>query len=211
MKQYNHVDYFGKHLGISGFGFDKLDGSNLRFEYTKKRGFYKAGTKQMMIDEKHENYGKGVTIFLNKYSDSLDKVFRSKHYREIQSFVCFAEFFGKKSIFGQHEPEDEFDVVLFDIDQYKKGFVKPKEFINDFGHAGIPKVLYQGNLNVQLKERVWNNELPGLEGQLKEGLVFKGVIDKGFVPLYYCKLKTKSWMDELKEKYGLKRYEEEFK
>lgn len=210
MKQYSHVDYFGKHLGIQGFGFDKLDGNNLRFEYSKKRGFYKFGTKQMMIDENHEEYGKGVTLFLNKYSEGLNKIFRSKDYRDIQSFVCFAEFFGKKSKFGQHEQNDEFDIVLFDVDCYKKGFVKPKEFINDFGHLGIPKVVYQGNLNVQLQENVWRNNLPGYEGKLNEGIVFKGVINKGFIPLYYCKLKTEAWLTELKNKYGLKRYEEEF-
>lgn len=175
MKQYCHVDYFGKHLGIKGFGFDKLDGSNLRFEYNKKRGFYKFGTKQMMIDENHSEFGEGVKIFLNKYADGVDKVFKSKEYRDIQSFVCFAEFFGINSKFGVHNTNDKFDVVLFDVDQYKKGFIKPRNFIDDFGHLGIPKVMYQGNLNHELQSLVWENKLPQFEGQLKEGIVFKGV------------------------------------
>lgn len=211
MKHYPSLNYFGKHLGIPVIAFDKLDGSNLRFEWSKKRGFYKFGTKQTMIDEKTELFGEGVTIFLNKYADDLDKVFRSKDYRNILSFVCFAEFLGENSKFGQHLPNDKKDVVLFDVDQYKKGFVKPKQFINDFGHLHIPDVVYEGNLNKQLYQMVWDNKVLGYEGKLKEGVICKGVIEKGFTNLYYCKMKTEAWLDELFQLYGKEALEEELK
>jgi len=45
-----------------------------------------------MIDEKHEVFGEGVSIFLDKYAVGLSTVFKSKDYRDIQSFVCFGEF-----------------------------------------------------------------------------------------------------------------------
>lgn len=207
MKKYQSIDYFGDHLGIQTIGFEKIDGSNLRAEYSQKRGFYKFGTKNQMIDENDQEFGKGVKIFCEKYASDLTKVFKSKEYRNVLSFVCYFEFVGKNSKFGQHETADEFDVVLFDIDQYKKGFVKPKRFIKDFGYLHIPKIVYQGNLNKQLFEWVKTNSLPGYENKLWEGVVCKSEIDKENI--YYCKIKTQTWLDELKEKYGENRLKKE--
>ena len=67
MKQYETIPYYGDNLGTEIIAFDKLDGSNLRFEYSKKRGFYKAGTRKMMIDSSHETFGFAVNLFLEKY------------------------------------------------------------------------------------------------------------------------------------------------
>ena len=201
MKQYPSIGYFGDYLGTATIGFEKIDRSNLRFEYSHKRGFYKFGTKKMMIDEGTEIFGKGISIFLNKYSDELTKIFKSKNYRNIQSFVCFAEFIGKKTEFGRHIEGDEYDVILFDVDQHQRGFVKPKHFINDFGHLHIPKVLYQGNINKDLYNMVKTNTLIDHEGELWEGLVCKSEVSKGS-SLYYCKLKTNLWLDTLKLKYN---------
>lgn len=203
MKQYDSIDYYGDHWGLSVIGFDKLDGSNLRFEYSQKRGFYKSGSRNMMIDEKHEQFGFAVDLFKNKYEEALTKVFKSKQYRNSQSFVCFAELIGKKSSFGQHDfGNDEFDIVLFDINEYKKGFIPPKQFISDFGHTGIPRIVYQGNLNKELIKQIKANQLEGFEGTLTEGIIAKGIIQtkKGNNQLYYCKIKTDDWFDRLRNK-----------
>ena len=66
MKSYSSIEYFGEHWGIPIIAFDKMDGSNLRFEWSKKRGFYKFGSRNVMIDENHEQFGKGVTIFIER-------------------------------------------------------------------------------------------------------------------------------------------------
>lgn len=199
MKTYNSIDYYGEHWGIPIYGFDKLDGSNLRFEWSKKRGFYKSGSRNVMIDEHNEQFGIGVNIFKEKYEEPLSRIFTTKKYRDILSFVCFAEFVGKKSAFGQHDfNNDDFDVVLFDIDRYKKGFVPPKEFVDDFGNTGIPKIIYQGNLNEEFVNKVKNNEF-----NLSEGVICKGKIEtkKGVDKLYYCKVKTDDWFKRLRA-YG---------
>jgi hypothetical protein len=149
-----------------------------------------------MIDENHEQFGIGVKIFKEKYEEPLVKLFETKRYRDIQSFVCFAEFFGKKSAFGRHEyGNDEFDVVLFDVDRYKKGFVPPNEFIDDFGEFGIPRLVYTGNLNKEFVNRVKTNEFG-----LSEGVICKGKIQtkKGVDQLYYCKVKTDDWFTRLR-------------
>jgi len=208
MKSYNTIPYYGDYWNIPVIGFDKLDGSNIRSEWSKKRGFYKFGTRNVMIDENSEQFGMAVKIFKEKYNDSLSSIFTSKEYRNIQSFVCFAEFVGSKPCFGQHDFEnDTFDTILFDISQYKKGFVPPRQFINDFGNIGIPRIVYDGNLNMDLIKRVKSNEFG-----LSEGIIAKGLITnkKGNDNLYYCKIKTDDWFNRLRNK-SPKEYELELK
>lgn len=147
MKQYHSIEYYKDYIGLHIIAFNKIDGSNLRFEYSQKRGFYKFGTRNMMIDEKSEPFGFAIKLFLDKYQEGLTKIFKSKDYRDIQSFVCYAELHGPKSEFGQHDfINDKFDITLFDVDRYKKGFVEPKKFVEDFQHLGIPTIYYIGNL-----------------------------------------------------------------
>lgn len=197
MKSYNSIDYYGDYWGIPITAFDKMDGSNLRFEYSHKRGFYKFGSRNVMIDKQNPDFGFAIDIFLNKYNEGLSRIFREKEYRSIQSFVCFAECLGTKSSFGQHDfGNDNFDVTLFDINQHKKGFIPPRQFVKDFGNLGIPRIVYEGNLNKEFVENVKNN----IYG-LSEGVIGKGVIDnKKFGNLYYCKIKTDDWFRRLREK-----------
>ena len=196
MLEYKTIDYYGDNWGLPIIAFDKLDGSNLRFEYSKKRGFYKFGSRNVLIDDTHD-LGPGIKLFREKYEKGLDEIFRSKDYRDIQSFVCFAEFLGKKSSFGQHDfANDDFDIVLFDVDQYKHGFVPPRKFVKDFGHLGIPEVVYEGNLNRELVKDIKDNKYG-----LSEGVICKGSVKtkKGSDKLYYCKIKTNDWFDRLRK------------
>lgn len=199
MKQYDTIPYYGDFWGSEIIAFDKLDGSNLRFEYSPKRGFYKFGTRKMMIGFDNEPFGFAVDMFLEKYADGFSKVFKGKTYRNDLSAICFAELVGKRSGFGQHDfKNDQFDIVLFDVDVYKKGFVSPKQFIDDFGHLGIPRVVYEGNLNRELVADVKNNVY-----DLSEGVICKGkkaVGKKGNERIFYCKIKTNDWFDRLRSK-----------
>jgi hypothetical protein len=196
VKSYNSIEYFGEHWGIPVIAFDKLDGSNLRFEWNKKRGFYKFGSRNVMIDENSEQFGVGVKIIKEKYEEQLSRIFTTKKYRDILSFVCYGEFIGKNSAFGQHDfANDQFDVVLFDIDRYKKGYIPPREFVDDFGELGIPRIVYTGNLNKEFVGRVKANEF-----NLSEGVICKGKINtkKDREQLYYCKIKTDDWFKRLR-------------
>ena len=141
MKSYPKIEYHNKGIfGQEVVAFDKLDGSNLRFEWSHKRGWYKFGTRLVMIDRSNEQFGQGIDIFLNKYGDELDKVFRTK-YKKVESFVVFGEFLGENSFAGQHLESDEKDVTLFDVNQYKRGFINPTEFLKNFGHLDRPKII----------------------------------------------------------------------
>jgi hypothetical protein len=197
MKSYPNMQYFDK--GIHGsyiYAFNKLDGTNIRIEWSRKRGWYKFGTRNVMIDERSEYFGDAVTLFLNKYGDELPKVFK-KHYPNIESFVVFCEYSGENSFAGYHIDEPK-DVVLFDVNAYKKGFVNPRDFIRHFGHLHIPEIIYQGEYNSQLISDVRNNIW-----KLKEGVVCKGTFKtKGSDQVWMVKIKSKEWLERVRNKLG---------
>jgi hypothetical protein len=207
MKHYPEISYYGDYWGLSVIAFEKLDGSNLRFEYNHKRGFYKFGTRNMMIDRNSQPFGFAINLFLEKYEVGLTEIFKSKRYRNILSFVCFAELHGEKSEFGQHEfGNDNFDVTLFDISEYKKGLIPPNRFKGDFFDLGTPRIVYEGNLNRDLVNAIKINEWG-----LREGVVCKGMIpNKKADNLYYCKIKTNDWFERLRARYA-NLYETEMK
>ena len=66
MKSYPTIPHW--HKGIYGehvYGFNKLDGSNIRAEWNKKRGWYKFGTRNMIINEQHPHFGESVDLFFD--------------------------------------------------------------------------------------------------------------------------------------------------
>jgi len=51
MKQYPKILYFDQApLNEQCYAFNKIDGSNFRAEWSKKRGWYKFGTRNTMIN-----------------------------------------------------------------------------------------------------------------------------------------------------------------
>lgn len=200
MKTYDKIEYWNKgHFESNCICFDKLDGSNLRFEWSYKRGFYKFGTRTTMIDKNDYQFGSGIDIFLNKYSNDLDRIFKTK-YKKVESFVVFGEFVGENSFAGQHIDSDIKDVIIFDINQYKRGIITPYEFVNNFGHLDIPEVIYEGKYTKELVEDIKRNKY-----NLKEGVISKGIIKtKTKEETWMVKVKTNLWLNKVKEKFGEK-------
>lgn len=192
MKSYPEIQGPSKAPKDYCFAFDKMDGSNLRFEWSKKRGWYKFGTRNCMIDQNHPDFGIGWNLFLNRYGDDIPKVLKDhKEFRHVESVIVFCEFFGENSFAGNHEKTDTKEVVLFDVNLHKKGFLLPKDFIKYFSHLPIPKVVYEGNFNTQFVKDVFENKY-----NLKEGVVAKGGDSQH--NLWMTKAKTKDWLDKLR-------------
>jgi len=211
MKTYPTIGHWND--GIFGepiFGFDKLDGSNIRAEWSKKRGWYKFGTKKMIIDQTHDRFGEAVTLFLNKYSEDLERKFKDdKDMRKQLRFVVFMEYFGENSFAGFHEDE-EHDVVLFDVNQHNKGILEPKEFLKKFDDLHIPEIVYVGNYNKEFINRVKHNEL---DFYLKEGVVVKGsrlTKRKTQELIWMCKVKTHEWVNKVRQRIGQQALANEF-
>jgi len=67
------------------YAFDKLDGSNIRAEWSKKRGFYKFGTRRKLLDPNEEVFGCAILI-QERYSEHLSKIFREKRWNKAIAF-----------------------------------------------------------------------------------------------------------------------------
>lgn len=182
--------------------FDKLDGSNIRAEWSPKRGFYKFGSRRCMIDENSEHLGNAVTIIKETKIDSLTAVFNNRKLKlfksKPRSVVCFFEYCGPNSFAGQHDPNDKLDTVLIDVNVHKKGILAPSDFIDMFEHVGIPKVLYKGKAGPEFIESVRSMTLPGITG---EGVVCKAPRRAGHTPFMF-KIKTRAWLERLKTYCG---------
>jgi hypothetical protein len=207
MKQYPEMQNASKAPRKPCYGFVKYDGSNLRFEWSKKKGWHKTGTRKLMIDETHPGFGPAIPMFKQKYGDDLEKVFKKdKLFKGVDRVVVFCEWFGAKSFAGQHEENDPKTIILFDVNPMKKGMLGPKEFIDTFGHLEIAEMIYQGNLNDQLITEVrasnfdflnFRSKYP-ITTEIPEGIICKG--DKGH-DLWMCKIKTQNYYDELKKRH----------
>lgn len=198
MKQYHKLYYYKPELiGQKVWAFDKMDGQNLRFEANFKRGFYKFGSRSQMIDSKNDQFGEAVNLFMEKYSENLMYTFGRKYNQDrLATFTVFGEYVGPNSFAGRHVESDEKDIFLFDVWVYKKGWVQPQKFIDNFGHLNITKLVYEGKLTNEFISDVQNNKF-----KLKEGVIAKGIESND---VFMCKVKTKSWLEKAKKKFGEK-------
>jgi len=176
--------------------FVKYDGSNLRFEWSRKRGWSKSGTRTQMFDETHPFFGSAKALFLNTLAKPLEEIFRTnKEYRKRDQYTVFAEFFGPNSFAGMHKEKDEKQLVLFDVWKFKSGFIGPRQFIKDFKNLNIAEVVYDGKLTGQFLENVRNGKY-----DVEEGVVCKG--GSGGKDVWMVKVKTYAYMKKLKELYN---------
>lgn len=195
MKEYWSIPHSAKAPREYCYAFYKYDGSNLRFEWHKKRGWNKFGTRHQLFDETHEIFSPAIEIFMNKYSDQIEKKLLD-NYRGIESAICYCEFLGEHSFAGSHDPNDIKDLILFDVNIHKKGIIEPKQFIKIFGSLHIAELVYEGNLNEPFIQAVRTNSL---DIKLDEGVVCKG--GSGH-KLWMCKIKTQDYLNKLKQSKG---------
>lgn len=175
--------------GQSVYAFDKLDGSNIRAEWSRKRGFYKFGTRTRLLGPDEPIFGQAIPIIRQKYEDALGKIARDERW---QRCVFFFEFFGPSSFAGWHDDEDEFDAVLIDAAPYKKGFLKPRDFLKLFEPVEHAPLLYYGNINDELITSVQESTLDGMSF---EGVVCKGANTRQGHGMF--KIKSQAWLDAL--------------
>jgi len=165
-----------------------LDGSNIRAEWCKKKGFWKFGSRNRLLTEDQGIIYKAKDLIFERYGDDLAEVFKEKKY---QKALCFFEFFGPNSFAGTHQEDDAHEVVLFDVNPFKKGILGPADFIKEYGHLRTPRVLYTGKANEQLYNSVKSSNL---EGMTDEGVICKGVRSRQTIMF---KIKSDDWLQRL--------------
>jgi len=173
------------------YAFDKLDGTQIRVEWNKKRKFWKYATKKHLISKSNGTYGEACYLIKEKYERDLHDVFVKERF---QKAIIFCEFYGDSSFAGRHNDDEEHYVTLFDIRVKGKGILQPKEFIRLTKGIDTAKLLYHGNANEPFIESVRNRTL---EGMTLEGVVCKSQEYKSFgIPIMF-KLKSTDWYKRL--------------
>lgn len=199
MKQYpsisREIQYGGPY-----YVFDKLDGSNIRAEWSKKQGFYKFGSRKVLLGEKGETEQQtllGESIELIKAIEpDLSKVFQKERWQQL---VCFFEFFGPSSFAGLHANEPH-RVSLIDLHIHKQGIIDTRDFVKAFdGVVETPKLLHQGNFNKELEAQV---RAGTLEGMTFEGVVVKAPPTRKWELPTMFKCKNQAWINRVKALHG---------
>jgi hypothetical protein len=175
------------------YTFDKLDGSNLRFEWSRKTGWYKFGTRKRLIDKNDPVFGPAIPLFMETLAEPLAEI---AHNNKWINIVAFAEFWGKKSLAGRHDPNDVKQLTLFDVSIYRHGMLGPKEFLNHFKYLSIPNFLGIQKWNKDFVNRVRNSDF--------DKITFEGVVGKSgdYDDLTLVKCKTNNWFDAIKRLYS---------
>jgi len=194
MKQYPSIIGPSKAPHKPCIAFEKYDGSNMRFEWTRKNGWWKFGCKHRLIDETDLQFPDVKPLFLLDYASSVEESLLHS-YKGLQKVTVFMEYLGDNSFAGMHDPTDEKRLVLIDVNIHKKGILGPKEFLSNFGYLDFCAALvYKGNLNLEFINDVRMGKLP-----VNEGVVCKG--DKGH-KLWMRKIKTLDYLKRLKKHFG---------
>lgn len=174
--------------------FDKLDGSNVRAQWSAKKGFYKFGSRHQLLDKSHDLLGASVAR-MKSLSAPMDEVLRSL---QAEHIVCFFEWVGPQSFAGRHwDDEGDMQLVLLDIDVYKKGRLSPKDVLKlaQQCHVPTPTLLHTGKISKQFLDKVRTGVLPGITS---EGVIGKGPVHQKYGGPAMFKWKTQAWFDRLK-------------
>lgn len=191
MKSYPTIN--GKIVDQPIYAFDKLDGSNVRAEWSRKRGFYKFGKRNHLLDDADPTVREAEHLITETYSDDVAKICRDERWDNI---VCFFEFYGQSSFAGQHVDEPH-EATLIDVST-KKGILEPRDFLKIFGHVKHAPLLYHGNPNSEFLDDVRNGTLSGMTF---EGVVCKGKWCSPGLPMMF-KVKNHAWVERVKQRYA---------
>ena len=110
------------------------------------------------------------------------------------SVKAFTELFGPNSFAGMHKPDDPKQLVLFDIWAEGYGFLIPWQFVADFGHLPIARVVCEGPVS-RFAEDVRAGKY-----DVAEGVVCNG--GAGGADLWMVKVKTHAYRGKLQQAFA---------
>jgi len=192
MKEYPTILRHGQ-TSTSGqyHGYEKLDGSMIRVEWTKKSGFYKFGRRDGLLDDSNPFLPESRKLFEELSEEALH--FLSK--RQARHAVLFFEFFGENSFAGNHEVEPH-RIVLVDIALDKKGLVDPKVLKEAEEWIPSATLIHHGNVGQEVIKAIEDGTFPGMSF---EGVVFKRQERNRRIMF---KHKSRAWIERLKNRCG---------
>jgi RNA ligase len=185
--------------------FEKYDGTNLHWDWDRDFGWHAFGTRRDVFNltavgikefrSKHQHLSDCIVVFQNDWATELERVFIDHpQYQHIQEIKVFAEFLGNNSFAGLHRSEDPKELRLFDVCLEGFGFIGPAQFVADFKHLSIARVIYQGKLTGKFTEDVRSGKY-----NIDEGVICKG--GTGGEDIWMVKIKTNAYMSKLKQAF----------
>lgn len=195
MRQYEYPSIDRVPRNVAVYAFDKLDGSNVRALWRRKKGFVRFGSRTESMDETHTTLGEAVKLMREFHEERINKALEDMR---VEEACCYFEFFGANSFAGVHQPETH-HCVLIDVKLYKQGLMQPNEFHRTF-ESIVPTapLLYQGNCNEAFVDSVLDRTL---EGMTFEGVVCKTTRAKMSHPVEMFKIKSRDWIARVKSLY----------
>jgi len=170
--------------------FDKLDGRNVRVEWTKKQGWHKWGSRHRLFDGTDPDFAPAIPLFERVYCESLARIATDSRW---QGVTAYLELWQPSSLGGVFVPGEQFHLTLFDVAPYKACQMGPKEFLKTFDAVPTAKFLGQAH---------WTR---GFVDQVRhEGMTFEGVVGKAGErhKLVLAKAKSQKWVDAIMARYG---------
>lgn len=175
--------------------FDKIDGSNLRWEWDRAKGWVKQGTRNRLFDETDLVFGEAIPLFHETLGKPLAVI--AKNLRAERA-IFYTEFWGPSSFAGTHVAGEPKNLTLFDITVYKKGLLGPRAFRDATQEVLNYTPRYLG------KHR-WTRELVDeVRRGLFPGVTFEGVVGKHGEgqSVVLVKAKTQAWIDKVTSALG---------
>lgn len=199
--------------------FDKLDGSNLRFEWSRKRGWYKQGTRERLFDETDTIFGPAIPTFQAQLAEPLAAVAKKERW---DSLTVFVEYLGPHSFAGLHDMEDlanrKMQTFLIDASIDGRKLMPVKDYLKAFKSVEN-QAHYLGSVNwtrgfvsqvyatLPAYGRSRDQDLTPqceLETTLStKSITHEGVIGKADVrdERIMAKAKTLAWLDKVRAKF----------
>lgn len=182
--------------------FEKYDGTNLHWDWDRDFGWHAFGTRRDQYNltdagiagfgARHAHLRQAPEVFLRTLAEGIDAVLRGgEWYARFPAFKVFTEFLGPGSFAGLHREDDPKELRLFDVEAEGFGMIGPEQFVRDFGHLSIARVVFRGKLTGTFADDVRRGRY-GVD----EGVVCKG--GEG-TSLWMVKIKTAAYMDRLKQ------------
>jgi len=179
---------------FDAYVFDKLDGSQVRVEWSRKAGWHKFGTRHRLFDASDPDFGPSMLTFALELAEPIEAIIRAQRWDRA---IIFTELTGPSSFAGVHDRAEAKTLTLFDVAPHQRGLLPPKEFLKLFdGHVRTPAFLGQMRWTRGLVERVRNGQI--------DGITFEGVVGKapGKQGPIMAKAKTQAWLDRVAALYS---------
>ena len=185
--------------------FEKYDGTNLHWDWNREFGWHTFGTRRdefallpvgiERFAQIHSHLHEAVEVFRSSLGTEIECILRSNaRYAAAEAVTVFTEFLGPNSFAGLHKADDPKKLILFDVQTEPLGMVGPEQFVADFGHLHIAKVVYRGQLTGKFSDDVRQGKYNVTEGVVCKG----GAGDK----LWMVKIKTYAYLEKLKKAFA---------